>query len=91
MKKIEEVLANVKGLTPEEQAKAIAGFYANKKRKNDIENDRRNIRNKCFDGCKKLTKSQQEAILYEFLASNHEYVNNRWLRKKHPELFSDDK
>ena len=88
MKSIQDVLASVKGLSPEEQAKAITAFYAEKNRKKTVEDNRREIRNKCFVGCKKLTKTQQEALLYEFLNDNHAYVNNQWLQRKHPELFT---
>lgn len=88
MRNIKDVLAKVKGKDADEMAKAITAYYADKNRKKTVEDARREIRNKCFVGCKKLTKTQQEALLYEFLNDNHAYVNNQWLQRKHPELFT---
>lgn len=86
MKNINEVLASVAGRSPEEQAKVISAFYADKRRKQTIDDARRDVRNKCFAGCKKLTKAQQEAFLYEYLSKNANNVNV-WLRTAHAEVF----
>lgn len=86
MKNINEVLASVAGKSPEEQAKIISAFYADKRRKQTIDDARRDVRSKCFAGCKKLTKQQQEAFLYEYLSKNANNVNT-WLRTAHSEVF----
>ena len=87
MKDVKDLLKRIASLDAEQQAKAISNFVSENKRKRNVEDARRDIRAKCFAGCKKLTKAQQEAFLYEFLSDNHAYVNKTWLAKKHPELF----
>ena len=83
-----ELVAKLNGKSAEEQAKLIATYVADKKRKQTIEEERRDIRAKCFSNCKKLTKAQQEALIYEFLASNYDYFNGKWLRDNHNDLFA---
>ena len=83
-----ELVAKLNGKSAEEQAKLIATYVADKKRKQTIEEERRDIRAKCFANCKKLTKAQQEALIYEFLASNYGYFNSNWLIKNHNDLFA---
>lgn len=90
MKDVKNLLKKIEGMSAEQQAKAISNFVSENKRKRNIEDERRSIRSKCFDGCKKkLTKEQQVAFLYEFLAENHSYFNRQWLAKKHDELFKE--
>ena len=82
---IQEILES--GMAPEDQAKAIARFYANKSRTKTVEEERRDIRSKCLAGVTKhLTKGQQEALMYEFLSANAGYISN-WMRKQHPNLY----
>lgn len=83
--KINELLQKINGMNNEEQAAAIAKFYTKKNRKKTIDEARREVRNKVFAGCKKLSKSQQESMLYEFINANAGYINN-WMHKQHPEL-----
>lgn len=85
-----ELVAKLNGRTAEEQAKIIAAYVADKKRKQTVDDIRRDVRGKCFKDAKKLTKAQQESLIYEFLADNHAYFNGQWLRKKHGELFADN-
>lgn len=87
MKNIKEVLKETAGMDDEARAKAIASYYAEKHRKQTVEDARRETRSKLFKDCKKLTKSQQEAYIYEFFNENYTYFNVQWLRKKHSELF----
>ena len=84
-KTIQEVLASVAGLSADEQAKKISEFYADKRRKQTVEDARREVRSKVFGGLKKLTKAQQESLLYEFVGANASYINN-WMHKNHKEL-----
>ena len=85
MKSIKDVLKEVQGLDADAQAKAITAYYAQLQRKKTVEEQRRDVRSLCFAGCKRLTKNQQEAMLYEFLQANHEYIN-RWLKKNHNDI-----
>lgn len=87
MKSIKDVLASVQGKDADEMARVITAYYADKSRKKTVEDARRDIRNKCFKDCKKLTKTQQEVFIYEFLKENYGFFNNNWLRKHHPDLF----
>ena len=88
MMKIDELLKKIKDLSPEEQAKAVSTYVSESKRKQTVEEARREVRNKCFEGTKKLTKAQQEALIYEFLNENCKYFNERWLATKHSKLFA---
>lgn len=88
MKNANELVAKLTGKSAEEQAKIIASYVSEKKRKQTVEDQRRDVRSKCFAGIKKLTKAQQESLIYEFLADNHSYFNTQWLAKKHNELFA---
>lgn len=83
-----DLLKKLEGKTPEEQAKIVSSYVSDRKRKQTIEDERRDVRAKCFSNCKKMTKAQQEALIYEFLAKNHDYFNNKWLRDNHKELFA---
>lgn len=83
-----ELVAKLNGKSAEEQAKIIASYVADKKRKQTIDDVRRDIRSKCFKDAKRLTKAQQESLIYEFLADNYSYFNAQWLAKKHSELFA---
>ena len=85
MKNLQEVIASVQGMDADAQAKAIAAFIAQKNRKKTVEEQRRDIRNKVFAGCKKLTKAQQESLLYEFINANANYINN-WLKKNYADV-----
>ena len=90
MKDVKNLLKRIEGMSAEQQAKAISNFVSENKRKRNIEDERRSIRGKCFADCKKkLTKEQQIAFLYEFLAENHTYFNKQWLVKKHADLFKE--
>lgn len=82
---VKALLKKIEGMSAEEQAKVVSAYMSENKRKKTIEENRRDIRNKLFSGCKKLAKAQQEAFIYEFLADNASYINN-WMHKKHPEL-----
>lgn len=87
MKNINELLTKINGLDADAQAKAIANFMAANNRKKTVEDARRDTRSKCFAGVtKKLTKQQQESLLYEFLTDNAATVN-QWMRRKYPEAF----
>ncbi len=81
-----DLLKKLEGKTPEEQAKIVSSYVSDRKRKQTVEEARRDIRNRCFAGCKKPTKAQMESFIYEFLDENSAYVSKRWLPKKHPEL-----
>lgn len=86
MKNINEVLTANAGKSPEEMAEAIAKFYAAKNRKKTIDDDRRNVRNKMFADCNvKLSKTQQEALLFLYM-SEHVAEFRAWLRKEKPEI-----
>ena len=82
---INEVLKKLEGKTAEEQAKILSNFYSGKKRKQTVEESRKATRDKCFDGLKKLSKAQQESLLYEYIAKNTSYIRN-WVQSNHPEL-----
>lgn len=83
-----ELVAKLNGKSAEEQAKIIANYVSAKKKKQTIEEERRDVRDKCFKDAKTLTKAQQISLIYEFLAKNHDYFNNKWLRDNHKELFA---
>ncbi len=83
-----DLLKKLEGKTPEEQAKIVSNYVSDRKRKQTVEEARRDIRAKCFTNCKKLTKAQQESLIYEFLASNYDYFNGKWLRDNHNDLFA---
>ena len=82
---VNELLKRLDGRSPEEQAKMISNYMCNASRKKTIEDSRADVRNKCFNGCKKLSKAQQISLLYEFLSDNCGYIAN-WMVKNHPEL-----
>jgi len=82
-----EFLAKIAGKTAEEQAKMLADFMADNRRKKTVEAARRETRGACFGDAKKLSKSQQESYLYDYLAANSKHVN-QWLREEYPGLFS---
>ena len=83
-----ELLKKLEGKTPEEQAKIVSNYVSDRKRKQTIDDERRDVRSKCFKDAKRLTKAQQESLIYEFLADNYSYFNTQWLSKKHSELFA---
>ena len=83
-----ELVAKLNGKSAEEQAKIIANYVSAKKKKQTIEEERRDVRDKCFKDAKTLTKAQQISLIYEFLTKNHDYFNNKWLRDNHKELFA---
>ncbi len=83
-----ELVAKLNGKSAEEQAKIIANYVSAKKKKQTIEEERKEVRDKCFKDAKTLTKAQQISLIYEFLAINYDYFNNRFLRDKHKELFA---
>lgn len=85
---MKDLLTKMNGKTADEQAKMLANFVADSKRKKIIDDERKAIRDKIFKDCKKLNKSQQEALIWEFLAENANYINTQFLRKKHAKLFS---
>lgn len=85
MLKVEELLKNLQGKSPEEQAKMLSNYYSNKKRKQTVEESRKDVRDKAFMGMKKLTKAQQETLLYDYMLKNISYINN-WMKTNHPEL-----
>lgn len=84
-----ELLVKMNGLSADEQEKMLRMFVSEQKRKSNIEESRRVVREKCFKNCKKMTKTQQISYLYEFLNANNEYIAN-WLVKKYPELAKDN-
>lgn len=83
-----ELVAKLNGKSAEEQAKIIANYVSAKKKKQTIDEERKEVRDKCFKDAKTLTKAQQISLIYEFLAKNHDYFNNKWLRDNHKELFA---
>lgn len=84
-----ELVAKLNGKSAEEQAKIISNYVSNKKKAQTVDDERRDIRNKCFKDVKmKLTKAQQVALIYEFLNENHGYFNGKWLRDKHSDFFA---
>ena len=85
MLKVEDLLKKIEGKSPEEQAKLIANYYSDKKRKATVEESRKATRDKIFVGLKKLTKAQQEALIYEYLSKNTSYIRN-WFYTNHAEL-----
>lgn len=89
MKTIDELLKQIQGKSPEEQAKMVSNYMSDKRRKQTIEETRKTIREQIFNGCKKLSKSQQEAILYEYMGQNTSYIRN-WIKTKHPETEKKD-
>lgn len=82
-----DLVEKLKGKTAEEQARMISAYYASKTRKQATEAYRAGVRAKCFAGCKKITKAQQEVYLYEYLEANQGYISN-WFVKNKPELRS---
>lgn len=85
MLKIEELLKKLEGKSPEEQAKMVSNYMSDKRRKQTMEETRKGIREQIFNGCKKLSKAQQEALLYEYMGQNTSYIRN-WIKSKHPDL-----
>lgn len=84
---VKALLKRIEGMDAEAQAKAVSAFMSENKRKKTIEENRRDVRAKLFAGCKKLTKAQQESLIFEYLNDNHSFFNNKWLREKHGDLF----
>jgi len=82
---VNKLLGRIQGKSAEEQAKMIATFVSNSKRKQTVEEARRDVRSKLFTGFKKQSKAQQESYIYEYLAANPTWFQN-WLKKKHEEL-----
>lgn len=87
MNDVKGLLEKLKTLDAEKQAKAISNYMAETRRKKTVEDARRDVRSKCFAGCKKVTKQQQESFLYEYLAENAKHVN-AWMREKHGDMFT---
>lgn len=88
MMEMKDLLAKMNGKSADEQAKMLANFVSDSKRKKIVEDERRAIREKLFKDCKKLNKSQQEALIWEYLAENAGYFNQQFLQKKYANYFS---
>lgn len=84
---IEKLIANLQGKDADAQAKAIANFMQRSNRKKTIEDERKETRDKIFKDCRRLSKAQQESLIYSYLAENPNWMTN-WLHKKHEELYS---
>lgn len=84
---VKALLKRIEGMDAEAQAKAVSAFMSENRRKKTIEENRKDVRSKCFANCKKLTKEQQISFIYEFLSDNYNFFNNNWLRKNHNDLF----
>lgn len=87
---VKALLKRIEGMDAEAQAKAVSAFMSENKRKKVVEEHRRDVRTKLFDGMKKMTKEQQIAFIYEYIEENVGYANN-WMKKKHPNLVTTSK
>jgi hypothetical protein len=83
-----ELVAKLNGKSAEEQAKIIANYVSAKKKKQTIDEERKEVRDKCFKDAKTLTKITREKQL-KLTEQVFEFVSAR-LRNRLLESFSSD-